>query len=91
MQLESVRSLKAQLLAQGLTRKMVIRRDLPIRAAVVASAVPAAQLPPTIALGIEGGAGVFKLAVRVTAVTPGIQASPARPTVAAIRQTGPRP
>lgn len=75
MQLESVRSLKAQLLAQGLTRKMVIRRDLPTRAAVVASAVPAVQLPPTIALGIEGRAGVFKLAVRVTAVTPGIQAS----------------
>jgi hypothetical protein len=75
MQLESVRSLKAQLLAQGLTRKMVTRRNLPTRAAVVASAVPAAQLQPPIALGIEGGAGVFKLAVRITALTPGIQAS----------------
>jgi hypothetical protein len=75
MELESVRSLKGQLLAQGLTRKVVTRRDLPIRAAVVASAVPAALPPPPIALGIEGRAGDFKLAVRITAISPGIQAS----------------
>ena len=75
MELESVRSLKGQLLAQGLTRRVVTRRDLPTRAAVVASAVPAALPPPPIALGIEGGQGDFKLAVRITAISPGIQAS----------------
>jgi hypothetical protein len=75
MELESVRSLKGQLLAQGLTRKVVTRKDLPIRAAVVASAVPAALPPPPIALGIEGRGGDFKLAVRITAISPGIQAS----------------
>jgi hypothetical protein len=75
MELESVRGLKQQLFAQGVTRKMVTRRDLPLLAAAVASAVPAAPLPPVIALGIEGQAGNFKLAVRITAVTPGIQAS----------------
>jgi hypothetical protein len=75
MELESVRSLKGQLLAQGLTRKVVTRRDLPTRAAVVASAVPAALPPPPIALGIEGRGGDFKLAVRITAISPGIQAS----------------
>ena len=73
MELESVRSLKGQLLAQGLTRRVVTRRDLPTRAAVVASAVPAALPPPPIALGIEGGQGDFKLAVRITAISQGFR------------------
>jgi len=75
MELESVRSLKQELLARGLTRRTVTREILSPHAAAVASALPATPPPPSIALGVTGKPGEFRLAVRVQQVTPGIQAN----------------
>lgn len=73
MLLASARSLKEEILARNLTRRVITRTALPREAAVVRSALPAEAPPPPIALGIEGRDGDFRLAVRIQAVTPGLQ------------------
>jgi len=73
MRLESVRSLKEEILARNLASRVVTRSALPREAAVVRSALPAELPPPPIALGIEGRSDDYRLAVRIQAVTPGLQ------------------
>jgi hypothetical protein len=72
MRLESVRSLKEELLST-VTRRVLTRSALPREAREVASALPVMAPPPSIALGIEGRDGNYRLAVRIQEVTPGLQ------------------
>lgn len=73
MRLESARSLKQEIVSRNLTSRVVTRSALPREAAVVRSALPVETPPPPIALGIEGRNGDYRLAVRIQAVTPGLQ------------------
>ncbi|HSK79966.1 MAG TPA: hypothetical protein VLQ45_26165 [Thermoanaerobaculia bacterium] len=73
MRLESVRSLKQEILAETLTRHVVTIRALPKAAAVAVSALPEKPTPPQIALGIERKGGEYRLAIRIRAITPGLQ------------------
>lgn len=72
MRLESARSLKEELLAT-ITHRVVTRSALPRVAREVASALPATAPPPSIALGIEGRDGNYRLAIRIREITPGLQ------------------
>jgi len=77
MRLESVRSLKEEIFEQALTHVYVTREMLRDRdkVAVRKSALPVTQPPPPIALGIEGSHGDYRLAVRIQAAAPGVQAN----------------
>jgi hypothetical protein len=73
MRLESVRSLKAEIFEQALTHVHATRKLLRDEVAARKSALPATEPPPSIALGIEGNRGNYRLAVRIQAATPGMQ------------------
>jgi hypothetical protein len=75
MRLESVRSLKEDLFQQTLTRVRGTRALLRDGVAIHKSALPATEPPPPIALGIEGSHGDYRLAVRIQAANPGVQAN----------------
>lgn len=73
MRLESVRSLKQEIFAQTLTRHIVTVQALPRAAAVAISALPEKEPPPQIALGIERNGEEYRLAIRIRAISPGLQ------------------
>jgi hypothetical protein len=73
MDLESVRSLKQECFAEMLSRRIATRSSLPREALVVGSPLPRAAPVPPIALGISGREGDYRLAVRIQALTPGLQ------------------
>jgi hypothetical protein len=75
MRLESVRSLKAEIFEQALTRVRATRETLGDEVTVRKSALPVTEPPPPIALGIEGRHGDYRLAVRIQAADPGMQAN----------------
>jgi hypothetical protein len=72
MRLESVRSLKEEIVAEILPQQVVARRALPRETALGVS-LPARVLPPPFALGIEGRGGNYSLAIRIQEVVPGLQ------------------
>lgn len=72
MRLESARSLKEELLST-VTHRVLTRSALPREAREVASALPVMAPPPSIALGLEGSDGDYRLAIRIQEVTPGLQ------------------
>ena len=73
MRLESARSLKQEILAETLTRRVVTVQALPRAAAVAVSALPEKEPPPQIALGIERKGREYRLAIRIRSITPGLQ------------------
>jgi hypothetical protein len=73
MRLESVRSLKEEILLQTLTRARAARVSLRDGVALRRSALPAVEPPPPIALGIEGSHGDYRLAIRIQTASPGVQ------------------
>ncbi len=73
MDLASVRLLKHDCFEEMLSRKVVTRSSLPREALVVGSPLPVAAPVPPIALGISGREGNYRLAVRIQALTPGLQ------------------
>lgn len=72
MRLQSVRALKAELVATSAVAHVMTRRALPSAALVTASALPAEEPPASMALGIRGRKGDYRLAVRVQQATPGL-------------------
>jgi hypothetical protein len=75
MRLESVRSLKEEILLQTLTRVRATRVSLRDGVAIHRSALPAVEPPRPIALGIEGSHGDYRLAIRIQTASPGLQAN----------------
>lgn len=73
MDLESARLLKQECFEEILSRGIVTSSSLPREALVVGSALPATVPMPPIALGISGKEGSYRLAVRIQALTPGLQ------------------
>jgi hypothetical protein len=73
MRLESVRSLKEDILEGAWSRRVMTKSGLPREAAIVGSALPALPPPPPIALGIEGKSPHYRLAIRLQEVSPGLQ------------------
>jgi hypothetical protein len=73
MRLESVRGLKAELMASRELTRVATWRALPVAARVVASALPQEAPPVPMALGIRGRRGRYRLAVRVQQVVPGLE------------------
>lgn len=73
MEIASVRALKEELFHERLSRRVLTRSALPREALVVGSALPMTLPAPPIALGISGRRGDYRLAVRLQAVSPGIQ------------------
>lgn len=73
MDLDSVRSLKQECFEEMLSRRVITRSSLPREALVVGSPLPAAAPVPSIAMGISGKEGHYRLAVRIQALTPGLQ------------------
>lgn len=73
MEIASVRALKEELFQERLGRRVLTRSALPREALVVGSALPITMTAPPIALGISGRRGEYRLAVRLQAVSPGIQ------------------
>jgi hypothetical protein len=80
MKLDSVRSLKTELVARGLTRYAVTRAALPRAAIRVMSAIPETPPPSPLALGITKEKKQYRLAVRVQGMFPGVNAMVERVT-----------
>lgn len=72
MRLESVRSLKEEILEGAWSRRVMTKSGLPREAAIVGSALPALPPPPPIALGLEGKSPDYRLAIRLQEVSPGL-------------------
>jgi len=73
MELESVRALKAELLAEDIGKQVVTQAALPEGALRKHSALPEHPPPPPLSLGISGRPHDYRLAVRVVAAYPGLQ------------------
>ncbi|MFN7963841.1 MAG: trypsin-like peptidase domain-containing protein [Thermoanaerobaculia bacterium] len=88
MKLDSVRSLKQELIARGELSSFPLSAASAKAGSATPSALPNSQPVSPLAIGVSGSDGDYRLAIRVFALTPGIQATLDRISEAAAGEVG---